>query len=263
MKTKPLTHGYVKLFTLGKTFTWGDLFDRIKNYFIEFLGIFIVITFSFYVESKGEAYETRMTYADLLRDIVQELHAVQQYTDQYLIHNEQIKRIYRQQLRRWNVDPDPLFILAPEDSLYDPKHAIPMATYAEITAFDEPQLLFTLFEQGDLDFKLVSEATQIIEELDQGRLSDQLLLLNQQERLLVADFKQRIKNQWTQDLGILTLKDSAFWVKNRKYIQNDHYLRHNLSERIALWDTFGSLLKAYKNELILDIARLPALIMVL
>ena len=55
------------------------------------------------------------------------------------------------------MDQDPLFILAPEDSLYDPKHAIPMATYAEITAFDEPQMLFTLFEQGDLDFKLVSE----------------------------------------------------------------------------------------------------------
>ena len=52
-----------------------------------------------------------------------------------------------------------------------------------------PQLLFTLFEQGNLDFKLVSKATQIIEELDQGRLIDQLLLLNQQERLLVADFK--------------------------------------------------------------------------
>jgi hypothetical protein len=64
-------------------------------------------------------------------------------------------------------------------------------------------------------------------------------------------------------LGILTLKDSTFWIKNRKYIQNNHYLRHNLSERVALWDTFGSLLEAYKNELILDIARLPALIMVL
>jgi len=256
MKNKPPTHGYVKLFTLGKTFTWGDLFDRIKKYFMEFLGIFIVITFSFYVESKGEAYETRMTYADLLKDIVQELHAVQQYTDQYLIHNEQIKQIYRQQLRRWDVDPDPLFILAPEDSLYDLKHAIPMATYTEITDFDEPQLLFTLFEQGDLDFKLVSKATQIIEALDQGRLIDQMLLLNQQERLLVADFKQRIKNQWTQDLGILTLKNSAFWIKNRSYIQNDHYLRHNLSERVALWDTFGSLLEAYQNELTLDIARL-------
>lgn len=70
-----------------------------------------------------------------------------------------------------------------------------MATYAEITSFDESKLLFTLFEHGDLDFKLVSKATQIIEELDQGRLIDQLLLLNQQERLLVADFKQRIKNQ--------------------------------------------------------------------
>ena len=76
-----------------------------------------------------------MTYADLLNDIVQELHAVQQYTNQYLIHNEQIKQIYRQQLRRWDVDQDRLFILAPEDSLYDPKHTIPMATYAEITAF--------------------------------------------------------------------------------------------------------------------------------
>ena len=51
-------------------------------------------------------------------------------------------------------------------------------------------LLFTLFEQGNLDFKLVSEATQIIEELDRGRLIDQLLLLNQQERLLVVvDFR--------------------------------------------------------------------------
>ena len=131
-----------------------------------------------------------------------------------------------------------------------------MATYPEITAFDEPQLILTLFEQGDLDFKLVSKATQIIEELDQGRLIDQLLLLNRQERLLVVDFKQRIKNQWTQDLGILNLKDPYFWIKNRKYIQNDHYLRHNLSERVTLWDTFGSLLGAYKNELILDITRL-------
>ena len=122
-----------------------------------------------------------MTYADLLKDIVQELHAVQQYTEQYLIHNEQIKQIYRQQLRRWDVDQDRLFILAPQDSLYDLKHAIPMATYAEITAFDETQLLFTLFEQGDLDFKLVSKATQIIDELDQGRLINYFSLMSRKD----------------------------------------------------------------------------------
>ena len=122
-----------------------------------------------------------MTYTDLLKDIVQELHAVQQYTEQYLIHNEQIKQIYRQQLRRWDVDQDRLFILAPQDSLYDLKHAIPMATYAEITAFDETQLLFTLFEQGDLDFKLVSKATQIIDELDQGRLIDCFSLMSRKD----------------------------------------------------------------------------------
>jgi hypothetical protein len=74
----------------------------------------------------------------------------------------------------WTMTP---YLVAPKDSLYNPKHTIPMATYAEITAF-------TLFEQGDLDFKLVFKATQIIEELDQGRLIDQLLLLNRLERLL-------------------------------------------------------------------------------
>ena len=86
-----------------------------------------------------------------------------------------------------------------------------------------------------------------------------MILLNEQERLLVSDFKQRLKNQWTQDLGILTLKDSNFWIKNRKYIQNDHYLRHNLSERVALWDKFGSLLEAYQSELTLDISRLDSI----
>ena len=55
MKNKLPTHGYIKLFTLYKKFTWDDLFDRIKKYFVEFLGIFIVITFSFFAESKGEA----------------------------------------------------------------------------------------------------------------------------------------------------------------------------------------------------------------
>jgi len=54
MKKKLPTHVYVKLFTLGKKFTWGDLFDRIKKYFMEFLDIFIVMIFSFYVESKGK-----------------------------------------------------------------------------------------------------------------------------------------------------------------------------------------------------------------
>jgi len=57
-------------------------------------------------------------------------------------------------------------------------------------------------------------------------------------------------------LGILTLKDPSFWIKNRKYIQNNHYLRHNLSERVALWDTFGARIEAYQNGLTLDIARL-------
>ena len=134
-----------------------------------------------------------------------------------------------------------------------------MATYAEITAFDKPKLLFTLFEQGDLDFKLVSKAMQIIEKLDQDRLIDQLLFLNQQEKLLAADFKQRIKNQWPQDLGILILKDTAFWIENRSYIQNDHYLRHNLSEQVALWNKFGPLLEAYQNEIPFDIARLDSI----
>ena len=79
------------------------------------------------------------------------------------------------------MDQDRLFILTPHDSLYDLKHAIPMATSAEITAFDEPQLLFALFGHGDLDFKIVSKATQIIDELDQGRLIDCFSLMSRKD----------------------------------------------------------------------------------
>ena len=172
-----------------------------------------------------------MTYANLLKDIVQKLHVVQKYTDLYPIHYEQIKQNLSSATASLECGPR-LPILTPKDSQYDPKHAIPMATYNEITALEKPQPIFTLFKQVDLNFKLVSKDKQIIKQQDQGQLI--VLFLNHQERLLMMDFRQPNKTQWTQDLSILNLKDSTFWIKNRRFIQNDHYLRYNLSELVPL-----------------------------
>jgi hypothetical protein len=37
-----------------------------KRYFIEFLGLFMAVTFSFYVESIGEEYEKKQGYKEIV-----------------------------------------------------------------------------------------------------------------------------------------------------------------------------------------------------
>ena len=233
--------------------------SQIRRYFAEFIGIFMVITFSFYVESKGEDYENRMTYEELLKDIIKELKLVQSYTLTYADQNLHIEHIYEQQLAKWDLNDDHIFFLDPKDPLFDEVHYLPMSTYTDIRPYDEPKLLFSLFEQGTLEFKLVSHATQIIEGLDEGNLIDQILLLNRQEKILVDDFKQRVKNLWTRDLGIIDLDDPHFWITHRTYIQQDHYLRHNLAERVDLWHELNSVLLDYEHALSTDIAQLDSI----
>ena len=72
----------------------------------------------------------------------------------------------------------------------------------------------------------------------------------------MAHFKQRLKNQWTQDLGILTLKDPSFWIKRENTFKTIIIYDSISVSRVALWDKFGSLLEAHQNELTLDIAHL-------
>ena len=44
---------FLKIFTVGNRFSVRDFYDRLKKYAVEGIGIFIVISFSFYVENKA------------------------------------------------------------------------------------------------------------------------------------------------------------------------------------------------------------------
>ena len=50
---------YVKLFTLGDKFSSQTFSDNTKKFSLNAIGLFVVVTFTFYVESVGDDYENR------------------------------------------------------------------------------------------------------------------------------------------------------------------------------------------------------------
>ena len=51
------------------------------------------------------------------------------------------------------------------------------------------------------------------------------------------------------DLDKIDVEDNDFWVKNRKYIQQDRFIKYNLFKRIELWYQINEQLLAYNETL--------------
>ena len=49
-------------------------------------------------------------------------------------------------------------------------------------------------------------------------------------------FKDRVANKWVSDLRWVNLDYNEFWIENRKYIQQDKFIKYNLYKRIDLWE---------------------------
>ena len=64
--TKKFKSFFLKIFTVGNRFSVRDFYDRLKKYAVEGIGIFMVISFSFYVENKGVEYEMTKSYLEML-----------------------------------------------------------------------------------------------------------------------------------------------------------------------------------------------------
>ena len=56
------------------------------------------------------------------------------------------------------------------------------------------------------------------------------------EELYVNQFVDRIANKWVNDLPWVDVDYNEFWIENRKYIQNDNYIKFNLYQRVDLWE---------------------------
>ena len=53
---------------------------------------------------------------------------------------------------------------------------------------------------------------------------------------LIENYSNRIQNKWSEELPWVDVDNNDFWVENRKYIQNDNYIKFNLYQRLELWE---------------------------
>ena len=64
-------------------------------------------------------------------------------------------------------------------------------------------------------------------------------------------FKDRVANKWVSDLRWVDLDYNEFWIENRKYIQQDKFIKYNLYKRIDLWEwSIKEQLQLYRASLI-------------
>ncbi len=239
---------FVKLFTLGKTFSRKTFSDNFKKYFLEFAGLFLVVTFSFYVESVGQDYEDRVRYFDLLSMLKDDLTSTNEYLKDYTEQNVWVTDMYLGQYKKWEQDNDSIFIAYEEDQdWYFP----PLAYYANRDPFNPPALSFILFEKGTQDFLMVDPQTTLEIENIFGSGDLEIIKINtdQEEVKFAEEFNSIINTKWALELEEIDIESNDFWIKNRKYIQKDKQLKYNLFKRIEHWYQINDQLDYYSGKL--------------
>lgn len=239
---------FVKLFTLGKTFSTKTFSDNFKKYFLEFVGLFLVVTFSFYVESVGQEYEDRARYFNLLDMLRNDLFITNNYLKDYSEQNKWVTNLYLEQYRKWDIDNDSIFVeYEEEQDFFYP----PLAFYNNRDPFSPPTLSFILFEKGTQDFLMVEPQTTLkIENLyNSGYLKYIKINTDEEEVKFIEEFNRIINTKWASELEEIDLESNDFWIKNRKYIQNDKQLKYNLFKRIELWYQVKEQLDSYSEKL--------------
>lgn len=241
---------YVRLFTLGKSFSSQTFSDNFKKFLLNGIGLFIVVTFTFYVENLGDDYERKKRYVEQVKVINAGLDNILGYSKEYKEENNWVGELYKKQFDLWEIDNDSIFLdFVDDDEEPDGKYYFaPLAFFDQRNPFNPPKIGFNIFESGDQEFKLVDPfITNIISELGEGYSLGYLKEnTNDVEEKYVNQFKE-VVNKWSIDnLDITQLFENEFWIENRKYIQNDLELKYILYNRMNLWkETVGPLLDEY------------------
>lgn len=245
---------FVKLITIGKNFSTKTLSDNTKKILLNAIALFVVVTFTFYVESVGEEFKNRQKYLDISKSILKELYLVSEYTDQYIGQTNFVLPMYEKQFDRWDIDNDSIFIdffeneKAPNGKFY----YVPLGLFKNTKPYNPPKTEYRIFSKGTQDFFLINpEISNRIFDLYEG--SDIQYLsedTGKNEEKYINQFINRIENKWVEDLPWVDLDSKEFWIENRKYIQNDKFLKHLLKKRNDLWKFSIKEQLSYQNELI-------------
>ncbi len=253
-KKKDQLHWFVRLFTLGDRFDIKDFYDRLKKSTVEFIILVFGVTVSFGIEQQGGESDNRADAIENLENLREEVDKMIAYTDDYIEENKWVSEMYRKQYDRWELDNDSIFIDFQEDEDEpDGKYYFPpMAYYTNRNPFEPPRVNFDAIKL-DGTFRLLPkevglEMTTIYDGTELKYLIENTTKI---EERYVIQFVDRVGNKWVYDLDQVNLYDNNFWIKNRKYIQNDKLLHYNLFKRLELWeDQVTFQLKDYKNALV-------------
>ena len=234
--TKKFKSFLLKIFTVGNRFSVLDFYDRLKKYAVEGIGIFMVISFSFYVENKGGEYEMTKSYLAMLHAFKKDILETKNYADNFMSNLKEEGEIYRLQLDKWNVDNDSVFITSFEDE--DGKYFYPPISYFNnYNPFIPSKRGQKIFEMGGVDFELLNNSvSESINEFYDKTLYYLEENSTSYEKKYIQDFEDRIVKVWSSDIGNIELTKNQFWIYNRRYIQKDKVLYNLIKFRLGLWD---------------------------
>ena len=191
---------YLKLFTLGKKFSSKTFSDNTKKLLLNALALFVVVTFTFYVESVGDNYENRQKYLDISKKILDELYLVSDYTDTYISQTDNLLPMYKKQIDRWDNDNDSIFIdyFKNKNSPNGKYYYAPLGLFTNTKVYNPPRIEYKTFSKGTQDFFLINpEISNRIFELYEGSdiqyLSEET---SKNEEKYINQFMDRLENKW-------------------------------------------------------------------
>ena len=257
---------FIRLFTLGDRFDIKDFYDRLKKSIVEFVILVFGVTVSFGIEQQGGVSDNRADGIENLENLREEVGKMIDYTDEYIAENQFVREMYRNQYEKWELDNDSIFIYGMDDEEEpDGKYYFPpMGYYSNRNPFNPERVQFDAIKL-DGTFRLLPKKVglKMTEIYDGKNLNYLIENTTSIEKKFVDQFNDRVGNKWVYDLENVDLISNEFWIKNRKYVQNDKTLKYNLFNRLDLWEEqIAAQLQEYREELVLSTKMLDSVIAV-
>ena len=257
---------FLRLITLGDRFDIKDFWDRVKKSIVEFVILVFGVTVSFGIEQQGGDSENRAHGIENLENLREEIGKMILYTDEYIDQIDWVTRLYQKQYNRWEEDNDSIFIDFMEDEEEpDGKYYFPpMGMYTQRDPFDPPRVNFDAIKL-DGTFRLMPKEVglMITEIYDGTELKYLIENTGKNEERYVQQFVDRIANKWVYELPYINVDYNGFWIENRKYVQNDKFIKYNLYKRLDLWEwSIKEQLNNYKKTLVAGTKMLDSVIAV-
>ena len=244
---------FLRLITLGDRFDIKDFWDRVKKSIVEFVILVFGVTVSFGIEQQGGESDNRHDGIENLQNLRQEVDEIIAYTDEYIEQIDWVTDMYQKQYDKWEKDNDSVFInwQLDEEEPDGKYYFSPMGMYVNRDPFDPPRVNFDAIKL-DGTFRLLPRnvGLKMTEIYDGTELKYLIENTGVKEERYVNQFVDRVANKWVFDLPWVNLDYNEFWIENRKYIQNDKFIKYNLFKRLDLWQwSVKDQLQEYRNSL--------------